>query len=156
MKLATIVSVLVPDIINKFSSKSVETTEAEIAKLFDRWNKSLQTGNCDRVVANYAKDAILLPTKSNIPRTNHQEIRDYFEHFLKQKPVAVINMRVIRVGRNSAMDSGLYTFTLTKDGKKVEVPARYMFEYEYINGEWLIVGHHSSLMPEQLVKVSID
>lgn len=89
-----------------------------------------------------------MPTRSNIPRTNHQEIRDYFEYFLKQKPVAVINMRVIRIGRNSATDSGLYTFTLTKNGKTVEVPARYTFEYEYINGKWMIVGHHSSIMPE--------
>ena len=148
MKIKTLVSVLVPDIINSFSSTFNETTEAEIAILFDRWNQSLQTGNPDKVVANYAKDAILLPTRSNIPRTNHQEIRDYFEYFLKQKPVAVINMRVIRIGRNSATDSGLYTFTLTKNGKTVEVPARYTFEYEYINGKWMIVGHHSSIMPE--------
>jgi uncharacterized protein (TIGR02246 family) len=150
MKLKTLVSVFVPDIINSFSSTFVETTETEIAKLFDRWNQSLQTRNPDRVIANYALDAILLPTGSNLPRTNHQEIRDYFEHFLNFKPVAIINMRVIRIGRNSAMDSGLYTFTLTKNGKKIEVPARYTFEYEYLNGQWLIVGHHSSIMPEQL------
>lgn len=125
-----------------------ETTENDIIKLFDRWNQSLQTGNSKQVTANYAEDAILLPTRSNIPRTNHQEICDYFEHFLKQKPIAVIKMRVIRIGRYSAMDSGLYTFTLTKNGKIVEVPARYTFEYELINGQWLIVGHHSSIMPE--------
>ena len=30
------------------------TAEAEIASLFDRWNQSLQTGDPNRVVANYA------------------------------------------------------------------------------------------------------
>lgn len=150
MKLKTLVAEIVPDIINNFSSAFVATTEIQIAQLFDRWNKSLQSRNPDLVIANYARDAILLPTGSNIPRTNHKEIRDYFEHFLQLKPVAVINMRVIRISRNSAMDSGLYTFSLTKNGKTIELPARYTFEYEYINGEWLIVGHHSSIMPEQL------
>lgn len=126
----------------------LKTTENDIIQLFDRWNQSLKTGNPKQVTANYAEDAILLPTRSNIPRTNHQEICDYFEHFLKQKPVAVVKMRVIRIGRYSAMDSGLYTFTLTQNGKTIEVPARYTFEYELINGQWLIVGHHSSIMPE--------
>jgi uncharacterized protein (TIGR02246 family) len=134
----------------KIMSKSIEIKEAEISKLFDRWNQSLQSRNPDRVIANYATDAILLPTGSNLPRTNDREIRDYFEHFLKLKPVAVINMRVIRISSNLSMDSGLYTFTLIKNGKKIEVPARYTFEYQKIDGQWLIVGHHSSIMPEQL------
>jgi uncharacterized protein (TIGR02246 family) len=123
-------------------------TENDIIQLFDRWNKSLQTGNPDKVADNYAEDAILLPTRSNIPRTNRQEICNYFEHFLKQKPVAIVKMRVIRLSRYSAMDSGLYTFTLSQNGKLIEIPARYTFEYELINGKWLIVGHHSSIMPE--------
>lgn len=150
MKFQAPVSKVVPDIINNLSSVFVATTETQIAKLFDRWNESLQSRNPDLVIANYATDAILLPTGSNIPRTNHKEIRDYFEHFLTLKPSAVINMRVIRISLNSAMDSGLYTFSLAKHGKTIELPARYTFEYEYLNGEWLIVGHHSSIMPEEL------
>jgi uncharacterized protein (TIGR02246 family) len=124
------------------------TTEAEIAHLFDRWNQALQTGNPDAVVATYAPDALLLPTMSNFPRDTPSEIRDYFVQFLKGNPVGRIDQRVIRIGCNSAIDSGLYTFRLTRDGKPVEVPARYTFEYAYQNGNWLIVGHHSSRMPE--------
>ena len=32
----------------------------------------------------YAADAILIPTLSNIVRHNHEEIEDYFAHFLQK------------------------------------------------------------------------
>jgi uncharacterized protein (TIGR02246 family) len=126
----------------------VATTEKDIAQLFDDWNQALQTGDPDAVVATYAQDALLLPTMSNMPRDTPSEIRDYFVHFLAGKPVGRIDERLIRIGCNTAMDSGLYTFTLNREGKTVDVPARYTFEYAYQDGKWLIVGHHSSRMPE--------
>ena len=126
-----------------------KTSEQEIAALFDRWNASLATLDPDKVVANYAPDAVLLPTVSNKPRTNHEEIRDYFVHFLEKKPQGHIDFRIIKIGCNSALDTGLYTFTLhdTK-GKAQKVAARYSYVYEYLNGQWLIEHHHSSALPE--------
>ena len=89
-----------------------KTNEQEIAALFDRWNASLATLDPDKVVANYAPDAVLLPTVSNKPRTNHEEIRDYFVHFLEKKPQGKIDLRIIKIDCNVASDTGLYTFTL--------------------------------------------
>ena len=79
---------------------------------------------------------MLLPTVSNKPRTNHEEIRDYFVHFLEKKPQGKIDFRIIKIGCNIASDTGLYTFTLhdTK-GKAKKVSARYSFVYEYPNGQ---------------------
>lgn len=124
-------------------------TPKKIAALFDRWNNSLKTKNPEKVAANYAADAILLPTLSNIPRTNHAQIIDYFTSFLKANPVGKIDQRVIRYGDDWATDTGLYTFELTQNGKRQEVEARYSFVYECINGHWLIIHHHSSSMPEK-------
>ncbi len=45
-------------------------SKKEIASLFDRWNNSLKTGDPDKVIANYAKNSMLLPTLSNKPRLN--------------------------------------------------------------------------------------
>ena len=53
----------------------VETSEQEIASLFDRWNKSLQTGDPHNVVANYAAKSVLLPTVSNKPRLTPEDRR---------------------------------------------------------------------------------
>jgi uncharacterized protein (TIGR02246 family) len=121
------------------------TTEAEIAGLFDRWNASLATLKPEDVVKNYEEDAILLPTVSNTPRLTQAERLDYFEHFLANKPVGKIDMRIIKIGCDDAVDSGLYTFTFA-NGQQVH--ARYTFTYELKDGRWLISSHHSSAMPE--------
>jgi uncharacterized protein (TIGR02246 family) len=125
------------------------TSEQEVATLFDRWDASLATLDPDKVLALYAPDAVLLPTTSNKPRTNHEEIRDYFVHFLKKKPHAEIDYRIIKIGCNIASDTGLYTFTLhDTNGKVKKVSARYSYVYEHLNGQWLIEHHHSSVLPE--------
>ena len=50
---------------------------------------------------------------------------------------------------DSAVDAGVYTFTLTNpDGSTRKVQARYTFVYEKRDGQWLIINHHSSAMPE--------
>lgn len=125
--------------------------EREIANLFERWNHALQTGDSDAVTRLYAKDAILQPTVSNKVRTTHEEIKDYFDHFLVLKPVGVINYRQIRrMNQDKAVDTGVYTFTLTEaDGSKRQVQARYTFLYQKVDGEWRILNHHSSAMPQQ-------
>jgi len=132
-----------------FPASCRRTTWDEIAGLFSRWNDALATHDPDQVVANYTRDAMLLPTVSNVPRTSPAEIRDYFEHFLEKSPTGRIDRRIIRIRCNTASDTGLYTFTLHEsDGLVHQVAARYSFLYEFRNGKWLIAHHHSSVMPE--------
>ncbi|MET7692711.1 SgcJ/EcaC family oxidoreductase [Streptomyces sp. NPDC005483] len=126
-------------------------SKKQIAHLFDTWNATLQTGDADKVADLYAKDAVLLPTVSNKVRTNHAEIVDYFEHFLQNKPVGKKVWTIVNVlDADSAIDTGVYEFTLTdpKSGAQRVVEARYTYEYEKRNGTWKIVNHHSSAMPE--------
>ncbi|MEI7064918.1 SgcJ/EcaC family oxidoreductase [Dickeya chrysanthemi] len=123
----------------------VKTDEKTIASLFDRWNASLQTGDAKKVNANYAADAVLLPTLSGKIRTTDAERIDYFEHFLPKKPVGKIDNRVIKIGCNEALDIGNYTFTF---GDKSQAKARYTYTYGYKDGKWLITSHHSSVQPQ--------
>ena len=124
------------------------STKNEIQNLFVIWNDALQTGNPDNVVACYAEDAILLPTVSAKVRHNHDEIRDYFVHFLSKKPHGRITEQNIRVYDNIAINSGLYTFSLTEDGAQTDVAARFTFVYRKYDNGWLIIEHHSSILPE--------
>lgn len=126
------------------------TTDGEIAGLFDRWNASLKTGKSDIVVSNYAPDSILLPTVSNKVRHSAAEKADYFDHFLENSPVGEINERYIKIGCNTALDAGVYTFHFSKTG--TSVTGRYSFTYEWNGNKWLITSHHSSVMPEQAAK----
>ncbi len=122
-------------------------SEKKIAALFERWNDALQTGDPHKVTANYAEDAILLPTVSNQPRLTQAEREEYFEKFLLDEPSSVIDFRQIYLGCNVAIDAGLYTFTFGRTGQVA--PARFTFTYRWDGEQWLITSHHSSVMPEQ-------
>ncbi|WP_128381726.1 SgcJ/EcaC family oxidoreductase [Streptomyces cavernae] len=129
---------------------AAKPTKKQITALFDGWNAALKSGDPQKVAARYAKDAVLLPTASPKIRTNHAEIVDYFEHFLANKPQGKKIRTIVNVlDSNSAIDTGLYEFTLTdpKTGEKRKVEARYTYEYEKRGGKWLIVNHHSSVLP---------
>ncbi len=125
-----------------------EVTQQEIAGLFDRWNRTLVSGNAKKVVTNYAERSILLPTVSNKPRLTPEEKEDYFHHFLEKGPSGKIDMRHIDIGCNTALDAGLYTFTYAKTGQKVS--GRYSYTYHWDGKDWLITSHHSSMMPEKV------
>lgn len=119
--------------------------EADVVGLFERWNTSLQTGNPKAAVENYAERSILLPTLSGTNRLTKEEKEDYFIHFLESQPVGEVTARHIDIGCNMAIDSGLYTFTMARDGSKVD--ARYTFAYQWDGQQWSIISHHSSILP---------
>jgi uncharacterized protein (TIGR02246 family) len=124
-------------------------TKRQIAALFDQWNAALATGNPQKVADLYAPNAVLLPTVSSQIRTTRAQIIDYFAHFLKSKPQGRVTEQFISIlDRNDALNTGLYTFTLTQNGVRQDVPARFTFVYERIRDKWLILNHHSSLVPE--------
>jgi len=118
------------------------------ADLFNKWNNALQTAKATNVADLYADDAILLPTVSNVPRNSREEIIDYFDHFLEKKPFGVVKQRNVKKGCNKLTDAGVYVFRLTANGVTQEVNARYTFVYEFKQGGWKIIHHHSSMMPE--------
>ena len=119
--------------------------EEEILDLFDQWNRALQTGIPEKVVSLYEHDAILLPTLSNKVRHNHDEIKDYFVHFLAKDPVGKIDESNVRIFDDIAINSGVYTFSF-KDGSSAQ--ARFTFVYCINDEGWKIIEHHSSLLPE--------
>lgn len=120
-------------------------SQNEILSLFDEWNNALQTGDPKKVAALYESNGILLPTVSNKVRHNHEEIEDYFVHFLAKGPNGKIDESNIRTFGDLAINSGVYTFSF-KDGSSVQ--ARYTYVYRWNGQRWLIVEHHSSKMPE--------
>src|SRR5262249_37430599 len=55
--------------------------------------------------------------------------------------------QLIRVYGNTAVNSGYYTFSYTKDGETKSIPARYSLTYVKDGNDWKIVDHHSSAVP---------
>ena len=138
---------------NNQSSKTTTTTttptitKKQVQDLFHLWNDALGAENPDAVARRYSPTgAVLLPTVSDIPRTDYDSIRNYFEHFLQSQPTGRILQSHVTIGTGWCSDVGLYEFTMGTTGNKVR--GRYSFVYVWENGQWLINHHHSSKMPE--------
>jgi len=127
---------------------ATEISPEQVRALFSLWNDALATGDSRLVAARYASDAVLLPTVSDTPRTDYDLIKNYFDSFLLKKPQGVITDGNIRIGDGWAQDAGIYEFTMGATGDKVK--ARYTFVYTYVDGQWKIAHHHSSVMPESI------
>jgi uncharacterized protein (TIGR02246 family) len=123
-----------------------DISETQVKNLFHLWNDALATGDSDAVASRYSKNACLLPTVSDVPRTSYPLIKDYFDSFLKKQPQGTILESNVVMGANWAQDAGIYEFTMGVDGSKVK--ARYSFNYVFEDGQWKISHHHSSVMPE--------
>jgi uncharacterized protein (TIGR02246 family) len=129
------------------STDQAAITDGQVQDLFDEWNDALTTLDANEVADRYAPDAVLVPTLSNQVRPDRAGIVDYFEHFLEDKPQGtILESHVKLLNPNAAIDTGTYRFSF--NGGERTVDARYTFVYERVDGEWLIVNHHSSGMPE--------
>jgi uncharacterized protein (TIGR02246 family) len=134
-----------------YDQGNTKPTEAEIAANIDAWKSALASKNPKEVASLFAPNAILEPTVSNEIRNTPEEVEAYFVDFLKLSPSPKINERHIRIlDENTAIDAGIWTFDLVKDGKDSWVTARYCFVWEKKDGAWKIQLLHSSAMPEAL------
>src|SRR5215470_5114272 len=89
----------------------------------------------------YAKDAVLWGTLSPTIRS------DVGAFQALPKATVKFGDQLIRVFGNTAVNSGYYTFSYTKDGEAKSIPARYSFTYVKDGNDWKIVDHHSSAVP---------
>jgi uncharacterized protein (TIGR02246 family) len=131
-------------------AKRPAVTTTQVDGLFTEFNSAWATKNPDTVTSLFTRDAVLLATVPNKPRTNPAEIRDYFVGFLKGSPVGTINSSSYKMDCNSVARLGTWTVTLTDaaTGAKNDVKARYSFIYKMEDGKWKIDHLHSSMMPE--------
>jgi uncharacterized protein (TIGR02246 family) len=126
-------------------------TQQQIDSWFDDFNAAWATKDPAKVTQLFAKDAVLLATVANEPRTNPAEINDYFVSFLKNSPVGKIDTSTVKPDCRTVARLGTWTVTLTDaaTGAKTDVKARYSFIYRFEDGQWKIAHLHSSMMPEK-------
>jgi len=102
-----------------------------------------------KVVAQYSDQFTFLPTLSpNFIVNDKIAALAYFTAFLKKFPSAVITEFQVQIFSDvTYLYSGKYTFTLGPSGNRALVKARFSMIWQYIDGSWLIIHHHSSLLP---------
>jgi uncharacterized protein (TIGR02246 family) len=132
---------------------SVQSTTAcpreSVAAAVERWTTVFAENNPDTITALYTKDAVLWGTLSPTLRSDPAALRAYFVGAFQALPKATVKFgdQLIRVYGDTAVNTGYYTFSYTKDGETKSIPARYSFTFVKEGNDCKIVDHHSSAVP---------
>jgi uncharacterized protein (TIGR02246 family) len=128
--------------------------EDDVAAAMNTWGEYLAKGTSEdpgEILTLYADDAVLWGTISSKRRDEPAAIRDYFVNAYKALPELTVTFEDPHIrgdGGDTAVDTGYYTFSYEKGGATQSLPARYSFTLVKRDGEWQIVDHHSSAMPQ--------
>jgi hypothetical protein len=92
---------------------------------------------------------VLWGTLSPTVRSDPAALKAYFVGAFQALPKATVKFgdQLIRVYGETAVNTGYYTFSYTKDGETKSIPARYSFNYVKDGNDCKIVDYHSSAMP---------
>jgi uncharacterized protein (TIGR02246 family) len=120
-----------------------------VASATQKWTTVFAENNPDTILPLYSKDAVLWGTLSPTVRSDSAGLKAYFVGAFQALPKATVTFgeQLIRVYGDTAVNTGYYTFSYTKDGEAKSIPARYSFTYVKEGNDCKIVDHHSSAAP---------
>jgi len=132
-----------------FAGGAFAGPKEDVAVATAKWGETLGQNDPDKVLTLYATDAVLWGTLSPSVRADRAALRDYFVGAFKVLPGLKVSFgeQLIRVYGTTAVNTGYYTFSYSKDGESKTLPARYSFVFVNDGQNWIIVDHHSSAMP---------
>lgn len=132
------------------ASPALADDKADVEAATGKWIDAFNRKNTRDIVALYAPDAVFFGTSSPLLRDKPELVRDYFKD-LPALGNAVVTMEEhrVQVYGKVAINTGYYTRSSQQpDGKTVRNQARFTFVYEKRAGQWVIVNHHSSVLPQ--------
>src|SRR5205814_3703492 len=115
----------------------------DVAAATMKWAQTLGQNDPYKVFLLYATDAVLWGTLSPTVRADRTALRDYFVTAFKVLPGLKVTFgeQLIRVYGSTAVNTGYYTFSYSKDGETKTLPARYSFTFVKEGENWMIVDH---------------
>jgi hypothetical protein len=113
------------------------------------WVSAFNAGDVDRIASLYSRHAVLWGTFAKSLITEPAERRDYFKRALTANPAPQVMLESLHVqpGSEFAIASGAYSLSVSINGSIKVMPARFTFVLRALNQTWLIINHHSSLVP---------
>ena len=109
-----------------------------------QWEQVYNSGDADKFVALYTKDATLFGSTAQL-FSGSDGVRAYFGKLPPGIQAKMGDQQAIVVGSNVLLSSGFATFTL-KDG--TTIPYRLTLALVKVDGQWLIAQHHGSPVPK--------
>ena len=133
------------------SMSSPGTSNTDAGAAIQDWVSAVNSCDVEKVSMLYAPDAVLWGTVSPLIISTPAGVRQYFERACAPSPKikVVVGEQMVRTYGDTAINSGSYSFTAFPAGQAVQFSARYSFTYRKKDGRWLIVDHHSSVLPAQ-------
>jgi uncharacterized protein (TIGR02246 family) len=116
----------------------------DAAAVLARWEQVYNSGDVDKFVALYTKDALLFGSTASL-FSGSEGIRSYFTKLPAGIKAKMGDQQAIAVGPDVLLSSGLVDFTL-KNG--TVLPFRLTVAIVRVDGQWLIAQHHGSPVPK--------
>ncbi len=117
------------------------------AEFVEEWMETICSNNVENIVSLYKEDAVLLGTLDKKVRKGRDQIKEYFDFFIKLKPCGRITELVDEAYGSVCVANGTYDFDLIENGESIVAPARFTFVLERAGTKWMIQSHHSSKQP---------
>ena len=107
--------------------QSLDAPKAEVASAARAWADAFNRCDPPRISALYDQKAVLWGTNSPNVISTPEGVRTYFDAVCASPtpPKVEFGEQLIRVHGETAINSGAYTFLVTREGKTVPVAARY-------------------------------
>lgn len=130
-------------------AQPVDSAQAEVKAATQAWADAFNECSAQKASALYAPDAAFWGTTSQTLITTPEAVRRYFDGACSVNPPLKVSLgeQKLRTYGETAVNSGTYAFSRTVDGQVRAAPARFSFTYRKVGGTWLIVDHHSSMLP---------
>jgi uncharacterized protein (TIGR02246 family) len=120
----------------------------EVAAATAAWRVAYDSRDPTRITAMYDSDAVLWGTTAKTVAPNPAAIAEYFKDAGKRPNARVsFGEQHIRRYGDVGVNTGYYTFSDVRDGQTVSRPARFTMVFRNRDGKWLLVAHHSSVVP---------
>jgi len=128
---------------------STDSARSAVSSAVQAWASAFNTCDANRIAALYSGEAVLWGTVATTLIANPVGIHQYFERACSSKPPPSVTIgdQNVRVYGDTANSSGTYAFSFGPEDKRRTVQARFSFTFHLSDGQWLIVDHHSSLVP---------
>ena len=118
------------------------------SEFIQEWMDAVCSNDVNTIISLYKEDAVLLGTLDKKVRKGRDQIKEYFDFFIKLKPCGRITDFVDENFDSVCVANGTYDFDLIENGESVVAPARFTFVLEKAGMKWIIHSHHSSKQPK--------
>ncbi len=134
---------------NITTRKTASTTnETAVLEALQKWISTINSRQPSAVSRLYSEDAVFLPTLSHSRIHGGMNRTTYFAKLLGKSGfrVDILELDLQMLGEVGVC-SGIYDFDYAFRGDDTRLEARFSMIFQRINGVYLIINHHSSLLP---------